>query len=357
MIRNLARGVQSFTSNAFLVTGERTVLVDVGNEFDIVSAVTEHANGLDAVVLTHTHYDHVGNLPSVVDAFDIDVWGYDTDQDGVGNPLADGESVQLGDHDYRVLHTPGHKNDHVCLHSEGASVLFAGDLVFANGSFGRTDLEEGNRDQLVDSIDRVLETADESLDAMYQGRGQSGGTGRCRTERCGLRYRTAACLCGDNVFGRWRRSASMTLPIDPAMLDSDAIGEKRVTLEMEHERAIEHVRTVFTDAGFGVATEFSPSELLNEKVDADRDPYYVLGACNPNMADRALDATENRIGALFPCNVVIWEESPGVQTVYHISIMRAARLLGLAPDDETMADIVADTGELVDEAFANLDSV
>jgi uncharacterized protein (DUF302 family) len=146
----------------------------------------------------------------------------------------------------------------------------------------------------------------------------------------------------------------VTLPIDPTALESGDIGEKRATLEMTHEDAIEHVRSVFTDAGFGVATEFSPSELLNEKVDADRDPYYVLGACNPKMADRALDATDNRIGALFPCNVVIWEREPGVQTVYHVSIMRAARLLGMAPDDEAMADIVADTGELVDEAFENL---
>jgi len=148
----------------------------------------------------------------------------------------------------------------------------------------------------------------------------------------------------------------MTLPIDPGALESGDIGEKRATLEMDHEAAVEHVRSVFTEAGFGVATEFSPSELLNEKVNADRDPYYVLGACNPNMADRALDASDNRIGALFPCNVVVWEDEPGVQTVYHISIMRAARLLGMAPDDEEMADIVADTGELVEEAWANLDA-
>ncbi len=146
----------------------------------------------------------------------------------------------------------------------------------------------------------------------------------------------------------------MSLAIDPTALSPEDIGEKRATLEMDHEAAIEHVREAFTDAGFGVATEFSPSELLNEKVDADRDPYYVLGACNPDMADRALDASDNRIGGLFPCNVVIWQEEPGVQTVYHVSIMRIARLTGMAPDDETMADIIADTGELVETAYGNL---
>ena len=146
----------------------------------------------------------------------------------------------------------------------------------------------------------------------------------------------------------------MAVPIDPTQVDPDDVGTKEATLEMDHEAAVEHVREVFTDAGFGIATEFSPSEMLNEKIDAGRDPYYVLGACNPEMADRALDATDKRMGALFPCNVVVWEEEPGRQRVYHVSIMRVARLVGMAPDDGTMADIVADTGELVDEAFAAL---
>ncbi|WP_353633187.1 DUF302 domain-containing protein (plasmid) [Halobacterium sp. NMX12-1] len=146
----------------------------------------------------------------------------------------------------------------------------------------------------------------------------------------------------------------MALPIDPSQIDPADIGEEQVTLEMSHEEAVEHVREVFTDAGFGIPVEFSPSEMLNEKVDAGRDPYYVLGACNPEVADRALDATDNQLGALMPCNVVVWEEEPGKQVVYHVSIMRIARLIGMASDDDEMADIVADTGELVDEAFANL---
>ncbi|MFC6973788.1 MBL fold metallo-hydrolase [Halomicroarcula sp. GCM10025709] len=172
-IRNLARGAQEFTSNVFLVAGDRTVLVDVGNEFDVVSAVADHADGLDAVVLTHTHYDHVGNLDDVTAAFDVDVWGYDTAQDGIDHAIADEETVALGDDNYRAMHTPGHKNDHLCFYSKGASVLFAGDLVFANGSFGRTDLEEGDRDLLVESIDRVLDAVDEDLGEMHTGHGPS----------------------------------------------------------------------------------------------------------------------------------------------------------------------------------------
>ncbi|QZP36749.1 DUF302 domain-containing protein [Halobaculum magnesiiphilum] len=148
----------------------------------------------------------------------------------------------------------------------------------------------------------------------------------------------------------------MQLPIDPEAIRGDDYGEKRATLEMDHADAVEHVRETFTAHGFGVPVEFSPSELLNEKVEAGRDPYYVLGACNPRMADRALDATDGRIGGLFACNVVIWEEEPGVQAVYHVSIMRIARLLGLDTDAEEMDRIIEETGEMVDAAYADLDS-
>ena len=148
----------------------------------------------------------------------------------------------------------------------------------------------------------------------------------------------------------------MSLPIDPREIDPDDVGEKQAILELDHEEAIEHVREVCLEVGFGIPVEFSPSELLNEKVDADRDPYYVLRACNPAIADRALDQTM-RIGGLFPCNMIVWEEEPGRQRVYHLSIMKIARLLDLAPNDEAWQEIVDETGELTEETFAKLDSV
>ncbi|WP_252700545.1 DUF302 domain-containing protein [Natronosalvus vescus] len=147
----------------------------------------------------------------------------------------------------------------------------------------------------------------------------------------------------------------MALPIDPATIDPDDIGEKQVVLELDHEEAIERVRAVCTDVGFGIPVEFSPSELLNEKVDADRDPYYVLGACNPAIANRALEETM-QIGGLFPCNIVIWEEEPGRQRVYHLSIMRVAQLLGIAPENDAWDGILAKTGELTAETFERLEA-
>ncbi len=148
----------------------------------------------------------------------------------------------------------------------------------------------------------------------------------------------------------------MSLPYDPTELSDEDIGEKRATLEMNHEEAIEHVREVCAEVGFGIPVEFSPSELLNEKVDADRDPYYVLGACNPKIADRALDVTKS-IGGLFPCNVIVWEKEPGKQVVYHVSIMKLAKLSGMVPPDSEEWDAILDeTGKMTEEAFEKIEA-
>jgi uncharacterized protein (DUF302 family) len=148
---------------------------------------------------------------------------------------------------------------------------------------------------------------------------------------------------------------SSELPVDPTAIDSEDRGERRAVLDMDHAAAVDHVRSALTDAGFGVATEFSPAEMLNEKVDAGRDPYTIIGACNPAVADDALTETGGEMGGLFPCNVAIWERADGKQVVFHVSIMKVARLVGLAPDTEAWEGIVERTGEYLDDAWAALD--
>jgi len=177
MIRNLAGTVEGFTSNVFLVEGDQPALVDVGNDFDVVAAAHERVPDVAVVALTHTHPDHVGNLGAVREAFDAPVVGFDSAVDGVDRSIADEETVPLGDHEYVALHTPGHKNDQVCFYAREPGILFAGDLVFAGGGFGRTDLEEGDRDTLIRSIDRVREAVEDSLTGLHTGHGPSATEG------------------------------------------------------------------------------------------------------------------------------------------------------------------------------------
>ena len=170
-ITNLTEGSTEFTSNAFLVEGERNVLVDAGNDEVVLERLRERG-GPDAVVLTHTHADHVGVLNDVVEEFGVEVWGYDGSSVYVDHEFEEGDTVRMGDADFEIWHTPGHKEDHVCLYSRDGGVLFAGDLVFSGGSFGRTDLDEGDRGTLVESIEKVLERADE-INELHTGHGPS----------------------------------------------------------------------------------------------------------------------------------------------------------------------------------------
>jgi len=173
VISNLAADVDAFTSNVFLVSGGRTVVLDPGANFDVVPRIRTRVDDLDAVVLTHTHPDHVGNLGAVKEAFGVDAWGYDPTVEGVDHGIEDERRVRLGDHEYVALHTPGHTEEHLCFYSATASVLFAGDLVFQNGGFGRTDLPGADRRTLIRSIDRLVERVDPDLETMHVGHGPS----------------------------------------------------------------------------------------------------------------------------------------------------------------------------------------
>ena len=78
------------------------------------------------------------------------------------------------------------------------------------------------------------------------------------------------------------------------------------TLNTDFESAVEKVKESLQQEGFGVLTEIDMHEIMKKKLDVDFRKYKILGACNPPLAHRALQS-EDKIGTMLPCNVVVQE--------------------------------------------------
>ena len=169
--------------NCFIVRRDagstRAVIVDPGEEPDrLLAAVGELGVELDAILLTHTHFDHIGAVAPVAKATGAPVWCPVLERQvladimayvpyaGFGpfesweaeHTVAGGEHLQLAGFEIDVLFTPGHSPGHVtyAFADQDAPVLFAGDVLFGS-SVGRTDLPGGDHEVLMASIAMLLE--------------------------------------------------------------------------------------------------------------------------------------------------------------------------------------------------------
>lgn len=122
---------------------------------------------------------------------------------------------------------------------------------------------------------------------------------------------------------------------------------KRVNLT--YEQALERVTAALAVEGFGVLTEIDVAATLKKKLDKDMPPYRILGACNPQLAHRALEA-EPQIGALLPCNVVVRNDAAGKT---HVDVMDPQAVMQLVGRPE-VADIADEVRSRLERVLAAL---
>ena len=178
--------VGSFTvgpveENCYLVRREgadRALIIDPGEEPDRLLNVIERLGvKLDAVLLTHTHFDHVGAVAPVARETGAEVWVPEAERHvladimsyvpfaGFGpyesyeaeHTLAGGERLELAGFTIDVLSTPGHSPGHVTFSIPDERAIFSGDVLF-RGSVGRTDLPGGDWPTLLQSIETLTES-------------------------------------------------------------------------------------------------------------------------------------------------------------------------------------------------------
>ena len=149
----------------------------------IQAQTTQRGWTISHILLTHSHFDHVGGLAELKELTGAPIyahpeagpmlarttaaaalWGFHVDAPPPADrPLAEGDVLAIGELRPVVLFTPGHAPGHVCFHLPDDGVVFDGDVLF-QGSIGRTDLPGGDYELLMASIrDKLLPLPDETV--------------------------------------------------------------------------------------------------------------------------------------------------------------------------------------------------
>lgn len=167
--------------NTFLAineeAGSAALLIDPGDEPEsIKDAIEQSGADVKAILITHTHFDHVGAVKPMADHLGVEVWVPELERHiladinnfirfpGVGpfenyeaeHTVKGGERLELAGFEIDVHFTPGHSVGHVSYSIPAEHALFSGDVLF-QGSIGRTDLPGGDHQTLLDSIAMLTE--------------------------------------------------------------------------------------------------------------------------------------------------------------------------------------------------------
>ena len=180
----------SYQTNCYIVHEENAAtcaIIDPGYAPEqVLDCCRKRGLSVDAVLLTHGHFDHVGGVEAIVKGTNCALWMKESDYTQFKNPqndffypihdcdfcevnlCEDGEQIHAGGLTFTVLETPGHTWGSVCYLCENA--MFSGDTLFA-GSCGRTDLPGGDWQTIMLSLERLAEP--EENYNVYPGHGEA----------------------------------------------------------------------------------------------------------------------------------------------------------------------------------------
>jgi len=123
----------------------------------------------------------------------------------------------------------------------------------------------------------------------------------------------------------------------------------RTVYEGSIEAAESAITSALMDKGFGILTRIDVAATLKKKIDVDRAPYVILGACNPKLANQALNM-EAELGLMLPCNVIIYQNEAG-QTV--VSIIDPKAMVGMI-DNPELECLISEARPLLQQALQNI---
>jgi hydroxyacylglutathione hydrolase len=145
--------IKAFNDNYIWLatTNEGSIVIDPGEAHKTIKYLKENDLNLEAILITHHHFDHTGGIEDMLKFRNVDVYGPVNNIPSINKQLRDGDLFSVIGIDFKIIEIPGHTLDHIAFFSEnnGNPVLFCGDTLFSSGC-GR--VFEGTYEQMHESI-------------------------------------------------------------------------------------------------------------------------------------------------------------------------------------------------------------